>query len=234
MEALYWTTEKRVISTILSHEKNPRKISDAQQKQLKESIAKFNFVEIPAIDKDNTILAGHQRLKVMVLLGRGDEEIDVRVPNRKLTKEERDEYLIRSNKNVGEWDFDILKDFDKDILKNIGFTGQELDKIFKGDKEDDFNGDEEANRILTPISKYGDVYQLGRHRLMCGDASKKEDTDKLMGGGASGYGIHRSAIQRKLQRQRKEHIQYHQERRYERAGLQSNAACMVRQLQPHP
>ena len=104
MDQLNWTTQKRKISELIGHPKNPRKISDKQIADLKASIQKFNFVEIPAIDTDNTILAGHQRLKIMQLLGRGNEEIDVRVPSRKLTEQEKDEYLLRSNKNTGEWD----------------------------------------------------------------------------------------------------------------------------------
>ncbi len=183
MISLQWTTEKRKIDQLVGHTNNPRKISDQQMRQLRGSIEKFNFVEIPAIDIDNTILAGHQRLKAMQFMGRGEEEIDVRVPNRALTKEERDEYLNRSNKNQGEFDHDLLADFGKDLLADVGFESNELDRIFRQDEHDDgFDVEKEAEKIITPTAKLGDMYQLGRHRLLCGDCVKEEDVAKLMGG----------------------------------------------------
>ena len=179
---LQWTTQKRKISLLVSHEKNPRKISAEQMAQLQRSLARFNLVEIPAVDADNTILAGHQRLKAMAIIGRGDEEIDVRVPNRPLTKEERDEYLLRSNRNVGEWDFKLLADFEPALLTAIGFESKELDRIFKNADSDDFDADAEAAKIVEPKAKLGDIYQLGNHRVMCGDASDDAMVDLLMGG----------------------------------------------------
>ena len=83
---LEWTTEKRVVDSLLAHTKSPRKISKEQAERLKKSLEQFNLVEIPAIDKDGTILAGHQRIKVLQAIGCSKEEIDVRVPNCKLTQ----------------------------------------------------------------------------------------------------------------------------------------------------
>jgi len=127
---LKWNTEKRKINDLLPYEANPRLMREEQVEQLKQSITKYNLVEIPAINTDNTIIAGHQRLKIMQLLGRGEEEIDVRVPSRKLNKEELEEYLIRSNKNTGDWDWDLLSSYDKDFLMDLGFTKNELDIVF--------------------------------------------------------------------------------------------------------
>ena len=106
--ALLWSTEQRKVKELLACPYNPRKISIEQKEQLVKSLQKFNLAEIPAINTDNTILAGHQRIAALLALGRGEEVIDVRVPNRKLRKEEADEYMVRSNRNVGEWDFCIL------------------------------------------------------------------------------------------------------------------------------
>lgn len=83
------------------------------------------------------IVSGHQRMKILQLLGRGDETIDVRVPNRKLTLEEVREYCVRANKNLGEWDYDLLADFDGDLL-NIGFDQDEIDRIM-GNSENSEN-----------------------------------------------------------------------------------------------
>ena len=185
MEALTWTTQKRKVNDLVPYELNPRKISSSQRQSLKESLEKFGLVEIPAINSDNTIIAGHQRLAILKLIGKGDEEIEVRVPSRKLTDLEFKEYLVRSNKNVGEWDFDILSKFDLNFLKNIGFDSKELDKIFsdniKGD--DDFDAEGQYQSISTPQSKLGEVYELGNHRIMCGDATNIEHVKKLVGGG---------------------------------------------------
>ncbi len=126
-EKLIWHTEKRKINDLVPYEQNPRQMTEKQVEDLKKSIEKFDLVEVPAIDTDNKIVAGHQRLKVMQLLNRGEEEIDVRVPNRKLTEEEFKEYNLRSNKNRGEWDFDLLDgNFDFKDLLEWGFTEYDL------------------------------------------------------------------------------------------------------------
>lgn len=130
MEKLVWKTEKRKIDDLLAYEGNPRKMSVKQVKDLKRSIEKFDLVEIPAINTDNKIVAGHQRLKVMQMVGRGKELVDVRVPNRPLTEEEFREYLLRSNKNSGDWDFEVLADFEEEVLLEAGFETQEIKNIF--------------------------------------------------------------------------------------------------------
>ena len=108
MKKLEWTTEKRKANDLLPLEINPRKISDEKRAQLIKSIEKFNLAEIPAINKDNTIIAGNQRIKALQLIDRGEEMIDVRIPNRLLTKSELKEYALISNTHAGEWDFEIL------------------------------------------------------------------------------------------------------------------------------
>lgn len=177
MEKLKWHTEKRKIDDLVPYEQNPRQMTDKQVEDLKGSLEKFDLVEIPAIDTDNKIIAGHQRLKILQVLGRGSEEIDVRAPNRKLTDEEFREYNIRSNKNLGEWDFDALaNNFEIDDLLDWGFDEKEL----KIDLE--VEEDEVPEVPKEAVSKLGEIYQLGNHRLMCGDSTKKEDVEKLMNG----------------------------------------------------
>ena len=122
-----WHTEQRKISDLIPTEHNPRQLTEKQFKDLKKSVEKFDLAEIPAINTDNQILAGHQRLKIMAALGRGAEVIDVRVPDRKLTKKECDEYLVRSNKNSGEWNMDALANcFEVEDLRDWGFEDFEL------------------------------------------------------------------------------------------------------------
>lgn len=182
MSILEWATEKRRVDDLLPHKKSPRKISKEQTERLKQSLEKFNLVEIPATDTDGTILAGHQRIKVLQLLGRGQEVIDVRVPNRKLTKEEVDWYLVGSNAIHGEWDFELLKGFDIELLADLGFDQKELDDIWNTDISDkSFDAEKELKNIKETIVKTGDIIELGKHRLICGDSTKPETLQKLFG-----------------------------------------------------
>ena len=129
-QPLVWTTERRLVSQLIPLPYNPRKLSEKQRKDLEESLTRFNLVEIPAINLDNSIIAGHQRIMILVALGRGSETIDVRVPNRLLTRSEIDEYLVRSNKNQGEWDIDLLKEnFDLSELQSWGFSHDEFKEL---------------------------------------------------------------------------------------------------------
>jgi hypothetical protein len=184
IERLSWQTEKRKVKDLMPCGYNPRKLSSEQKEELRKSLEKFNLAEIPAINTDNTILAGHQRVAVLLALGRGEEVIDVRIPNHKLTKEEADEYMLRSNRNVGEWDFGKLKEFKFDFLKEVGFLGFELDKTFlRSCAEDGFDGGKEYEKIKSPKTKRGEVYILGEHRLMCGSCAEEKDFERLMSGG---------------------------------------------------
>jgi len=133
---LEWHTEKRKIKELIQWDKNPRKISDKQKKQLKKSLEKFNLMSIPVINTDNLIISGHQRVKILSALGRNDEEIDVRVPNRTLTENEIKEANIRENKNTGEFDYDLLGggEFELDMLADVGFDDSELSLIFPEEK----------------------------------------------------------------------------------------------------
>lgn len=109
MKALEWITVQRKVNDLLPLSINPRKISDSRLEELRQSIEKFNLADIPVINFDNTIISGHQRMKVMQLLGRGDEMIDVRFPNRKLSDAELRQYNVISNTHAGEWDFEAIE-----------------------------------------------------------------------------------------------------------------------------
>ncbi len=157
---------------------NPRQISTKQYKDLKESIKKFDLVDPIIINKDMTVIGGHQRLKVCKDLKH--KEIDCVVLD--LTKEEERELNIRLNKSGGEFDMDILaNEFDVEELKDWGFKdiefGFNIDKIVEGNTEDDHIPEVKESRV-----KLGDVWELGNHRLMCGDSTKESDVNKLMNG----------------------------------------------------
>ena len=181
---LTWHTESRLVDDLIPYEKNPRTLSDKQRRDLEASITKFNLVEIPAINTDNTVVAGHARLKIMQALGRGQEEIEVRVPNRLLTKSEFEEYLLRSNRNTGSWDYELLKSFDTSFLLDIGFDDGDLSDIWDDvlQLEDDiFDEDKAVKEAEKTDIKTGDMFALGNHRLVCGDSTDKEVVARLLG-----------------------------------------------------
>ncbi len=184
MKKLTWATVQRKINDLVPQDVNPRVITSSQMDALTRSLKKYNLVEIPAIDKDEKILAGHQRIKAMQLLGRGDEVVDVRIPNRKLTEKEAKQYLIASNALGGTWDFESLKSFDLDLLLDSGFDQIELAKFWDEDqevKDDNFNVEKEIKKIIKPKTKLGNVIRLGNHKIICGDSTKVETLKKLFG-----------------------------------------------------
>jgi len=179
-----WRTEKRKVADLVPHAKNPRSLSEKQRADLEASITKFNLVEIPAINTDNTVLAGHARLKILKALGRGEEHIEVRVPNRALTPEECEEYLLRSNRNTGSWDYELLKAFDTSFLLELGFDDTDLSSIWDDVlqiDEDDFREEDELEKAKTTDIKPGDRFALGPHSLICGDGTDTEIVKRLVG-----------------------------------------------------
>lgn len=183
---LEWYTEQRKVSELIPYEYNPRKRTPERIQKLKESLEKFNLVEIPAINLDNTIIAGHQRVFVLFEVGRGNETIDVRIPNRLLTEDELKEYNVRSNIAIGEWDIDILleqfADFDfKELGLDLDFEIPE-DVLLDHEEEKDF----EPIVPVEPKSKLGDVFELISpqkeliHRIVCGDSRDADTYKKLL------------------------------------------------------
>lgn len=180
-EQLVWHTESRKVDSLLPHKKSPRKISKEQAERLKKSLENYGLVEIPAIDEDGTILAGHQRMKALQLMGQGDTLVDVRVPNRKLTDQEAETYLIGSNAIHGEWDFDLLRDFEMELLTDLGFDQKALDDIWNKELKKNFDVEKELKEIKKAKTKLGDIIYLGNNRLICGDSTKAETLERLFG-----------------------------------------------------
>lgn len=183
---LEWYTEKRKVSDLIPYEYNPRKRTPDRIQKLKESLERFNLVEIPVINLDNTIIAGHQRVFALYEIGRGNDIIDVRVPNRLLTEEEFKEYNVRSNIGIGEWDLDMLLEHFSEF--NFDDLGLDLDFELPDDillsHEDEQDFEPELPEIPKTVS--GDVYELISkqkdivHRIVCGDARYSESYEKLL------------------------------------------------------
>lgn len=187
MEKLKWETRKVKVKDLIQLDINPRKISAEKKQKLVESLEKFNLAEIPAVNTDFTIIGGNQRVTALMLLERGDEEIDVRMPNRKLTKKEVKEYAIISNTHAGEFDFELMEIEFADIeLAEIGFDIPGLDKwnlehnqqMASEAEEDDF--DVPVGGSETSIVE-GDIFDIGQHRLLCGSSTQTDTWKRLMG-----------------------------------------------------
>lgn len=187
---LEWTTEQRKVSDLIPYNYNPRKISEIEKERLRKSLEKFNLVEIPVIDVDNTLIAGHARVVILFELNRGDEFIDVRVPNRKLTDEEFKEYNLRSNILNGEFDFDKINQFFKEIdLESIGFDVPSFDAFIEDNNLSltESEGDVDTELPQEPLSKLGDVFEFYsiqkelKHKVVCGDSTKQKTYKTLLG-----------------------------------------------------
>lgn len=180
--------EKVDISKLIPYARNSRTHSKEQVLQLRASIREFGFLNPCLIDKDFNIIAGHGRILA------AKEERLKEVPCifvEHLSEAQKRAFIIADNRlamNAG-WDDEMLSvelsdlqgaDFDLDLL---GFDVVELDKLLNGDaevQEDDFDVDAELDK--PTLSKEGDLWLLGNHRLICGDSTKQETYDKLMDG----------------------------------------------------
>jgi len=144
-----WETERRRVRDLVPWQGNPRKMSESQAAQLRESLDRFGVADIPVVDADGTIVGGHQRCAILLAQGKGDMEVDVRVPSRKLTEEEFAELNLRLNKNMGEWDFDVLASFSEDLLLSVGFDEEELKVGFGLSGAEDSLDDPDRYCVLT-------------------------------------------------------------------------------------
>jgi ParB-like chromosome segregation protein Spo0J len=178
------------IETLKPYRRNPRTHSKKQIRQIANSIERFGFTNPVLVGDDNEIIAGHGRVEAARLLGR------TTVPTLKLShlgRAERRAYVIADNKlalNAG-WDREVLAlelqglidlEFDLDLT---GFSLAELDLVLDEHQESSTEGAQSSDDELPPltetaVSSLGDVWQIGRHRLVCGDAQQAKTLALLM------------------------------------------------------
>jgi DNA modification methylase len=179
--------ELRPISEIKPYPNNPR-INDDAVDTVAESIKEFGFRQPIVVDTDGVIICGHTRFKAAQKLGL--EKVPVHVAT-DLTADQIKAYRIADNKSseLADWNFDLLPielgelqtaGFDLSLL---GFDSDELLKLMSGDVAE---GLTDPDDVPAPpdkaVTQPGDLWILGDHRLLCGDSSKPEDLDRLMGG----------------------------------------------------
>jgi len=174
------------IGELKSANYNPRKWSESAIENLTESVKRFGLVDPLIVNKapnrKNILIGGHFRLKIVKDLGYKEVPIVyINIPD--IEKEK--ELNLRLNKNTGDWDLKLLAEFDESFLSNVGFSSEELDEVFDIDPTpEEFNLEKELQKLKINQIKFkkGDIYQLGQHRLMCGDSTIKADILKLMNG----------------------------------------------------
>ena len=174
---------------------NPRKDlkpGDVEYEKLKKSIETFGYVD-PIVYNRRTgnLVGGHMRLKI--LIEKGVEEVEASIVDFPLEKEKA--LNLALNKIQGDWDEDklavLLEELSKTPDFDVGITGFELPEISeildhhgenKEDDEDDFDFEAAVEAVETPVTKRGDLIQLGPHRILCGDSSDQNDIKTLMAG----------------------------------------------------
>ncbi len=173
-----WQIEKRKLVDLKPHPKNPRQFTDKGMKDLENSINSIGFMQPININQDGTILSGHAR--TLKLKEMGEIEVDVYVPDRLLTPKQEEEVLVRANANTaGQWDFEILaNEFDIDEINEWGLEVPDIEVEELEAKEDDFDAEPPVN----PNTVLGDLYEIGEHRLLCGDSTCSDTVAKLMDG----------------------------------------------------
>ena len=180
--------ELKSVDELIPYNKNARTHSESQVSQIAASIIEFGFTNPVLIDGEKGIIAGHGRLMAAKKLGL--KEVPVVVLDH-LSETQKKAYIIADNKlaeNAG-WDEEILaseladlknEDFNLDL---IGFEDQELEKIFANlyDKNEEQESEEIPEATEKPISKSGDVWLLGKHKLICGDSTDQKTYQTLLG-----------------------------------------------------
>ena len=181
------------LADIYPYDKNPR-FNDEAVEAVANSIKEFGWRSPIVVDKDHVIICGHTRFKAAQRLGL--DVVPVHVADN-LTPEQVQAYRIADNKTgeIAEWNYDLLpveikelqeKDFDLSLL---GFDTDELNRLLNGSSEENVvaEGETDADAVPDvpeePVSQPGVIYQLGKHRLMCGDSTRAEDVARLMNGG---------------------------------------------------
>ena len=181
--------EEWAIERVIPYDKNPR-VNDSAVDAVARSIQEFGFRQPIVVDAKGVVIVGHTRLKAAKKLGLATVPVHVA----KMTHAQAKAYRIADNQTatIAEWDKELLpieilelKEMDFD-LELLGFDKLELDNLLRLDNEGLCDPDEVPEPPADPITKPGDLWVLGDHRLLCGDSTKAEDVAKVMAGAQAG------------------------------------------------
>jgi site-specific DNA-methyltransferase (adenine-specific) len=170
------------ITTIKPYENNPRKLKDSAIEKVAMSLKEYGFRQPIVVDKDRIIVVGHTRYRASKKLGLKEVPITV-VDN--LTPEQINAYRIADNRTAeeSEWDNELLKMEIKDLeskdfkLDLLGFNEDQLNDLLFEEKQGLTDEDEIPEAPEEPITKLGDIWKLGNHRLLCGDSTFIDNID---------------------------------------------------------
>lgn len=169
----------RKINQLKPYEKNAKKHTKEQVDKIARSISEFSFGQPIVVDKDDVIIIGHGRLLASNQLGLLEVPV---LKLDKLTKQQADAYRLADNKlNESKWDMKLVVDELKELNEagyDVEMTGFSKDLLIDEDAKDD----EVPEIPNNPQTALGDIYELGEHRLLCGDSTSAEDMKKLMNG----------------------------------------------------
>ena len=181
------------LDLLIPYARNSRTHSDAQVAQIAASIKEFGFTNPVLIDETGSIIAGHGRVMASRKLAL-DEVPCIRLSH--LTAAQKRAYVIADNKlamNAG-WDDEMLRlelsdlkelDFDLDLT---GFSAEEIDQLLTPEQVEGLTDEDAVPEVPEqPVTVLGDVWVLGKHRLMCGDSTSVDAVDKLMDGGRASF-----------------------------------------------
>lgn len=192
-----WTNTKITLGELKPWTENPRTTTKAQAKRLLKSWEDFGQVETVAIGPDNSVYDGHQRLSALLTVHGTDYQIDARQSDRPLTDDERRKLVITLHAGaVGSWDWDKLSSwepaqmmgdgFDADLLKDWKRDVSALDNFLKSEKPEPVDAEPQIDRAEELRQKWqvetGQLWQLGEHRLICGDCTDAATVARVMGG----------------------------------------------------
>jgi len=176
------------VENLIPYAKNARTHDDAQVAQIAGSIKEFGFNNPVLVSADNGIIAGHGRVMAARKIGM-DKVPVVRLEH--LTETQRKAYILADNRIAmnSDWDKELLKiefeelKIDGVDIESLGFDSSEIDELLEIEQTDGLTDDDAVPEVPEePITKLGDVWILGNHRLMCGDSTSIDAVEKLMAG----------------------------------------------------
>jgi DNA modification methylase len=173
------------INSIKPYENNPRKLSDKAIETVAMSLKEYGFRQPIVVDKNRIIVVGHTRFRASKKLG--FKEVPITIADN-LTPEQINGYRIADNRTSeeSEWDNELLKMELKELdlkdfnLELTGFNEDQLNDLLFDEKQGLTDEDAVPETPEEPITKLGDIWKLGNHRLMCGDSTKEDDVKKLI------------------------------------------------------